>query len=136
MSSPATHKKKILLVDDEPQMLELLSTLLREAGYQTMNAANGPEALGLYLYGLCHDPFDLMVLDVSMPRIDGLQVLETIRKDEQNRSIACGDGIPIIMLTAYKSTCMVSFNLGCDDYLLKPLQPETLLKKIRSKIGP
>ncbi len=135
MSKPETHRKKILLVDDEPQIVELFSTLLREDGYQTVTAASGPEALGLYFYARFHVPFDLMVLDVSMPRIDGLQVLETVRKDESERNIACGEGLPIIMLTAYKSTCMLSFNLGCDDYVLKPVQAEILLEKIRSKIG-
>lgn len=127
--------KKILLVDDEPQIVELFSTLLREDGYRAVTAPNGAEALGLYLYARYHEPFDLMVLDVSMPRIDGLQVLETIRTDEAARGIACAKGMPIIVLTAYKSTCMLSFNLGCDDYVLKPVQPETLLAKIQSKIG-
>jgi len=126
--------KKILLVDDEPQILELFSTLLRDAGYRAVTAANGAEALGLYLYACFHEPFDLMILDVSMPRIDGLQVLETVRKDEAARGIACAEGMPIIILTAYKSTCMLSFNLGCDDYVLKPVQPEILLDNIRAKI--
>jgi CheY-like chemotaxis protein len=134
MSDAATHMKKILLVDDEPQIVELFSTLLRESGYRAVTAANGAEALGLYLYARFNEPFDLMVLDVSMPRIDGLQVLETVRKDEAARGIACAEGLPIIILTAYKSTCMLSFNLGCDDYVLKPVQPETLLDKIRLKI--
>jgi len=127
--------KKILLVDDEPQIVELFSTLLRENGYRAVTAANGAEALGLYLYARYNEPFDLMVLDVSMPRIDGLQVLETLRKDEAARGIACAEGLPIIILTAFKSTCMLSFNLGCDDYVLKPVQPDTLLDKIHSKIG-
>jgi CheY-like chemotaxis protein len=135
MSEAAPHMKKILLVDDEPQILELFSTLLREAGYRAVTAGNGAEALGLYLYARLHEPYDLMVLDVSMPRIDGLQVLETVRKDEAERGITVGNGLPIIILTAYKSTCMKSFNLGCDDYVIKPVQPETLLDKIRSKIG-
>jgi len=126
--------KKILFVDDEPQIVELFSTLLRENGYRAVTASNGAEALGLYLYARYNEPFDLMVLDVSMPRIDGLQVLETMRKDESARGIACAEGLPIIILTAYKSTCMLSFNLGCDDYVLKPVQPEALLDKIRTKI--
>lgn len=135
MTDADGQKKRILLVDDDPQILELFSTLLRKEGYRALTASNGPEALGLYLFARHHDPFDLMILDVSMPRIDGLQVLETVRKDEDSRSIACGNGMPIIMLTAFKSTCMLSFNLGCDDYLLKPVQPEALLDKIRSKLG-
>jgi CheY-like chemotaxis protein len=135
MPEDAHRLKKILLVDDEPQIVDLFSTVLREEGYRAVTAASGPEALGLYLFARYNEPFDLMVLDITMPRIDGLQVLETIRSDEAARGIACGDGLPIIMLTAYKSTCMKSFNLGCDDYILKPVQPEILINKIRSKIG-
>ncbi len=134
MPEDVHRQKKILLVDDEPQIVELFSTVLREEGYRAVTAASGPEALGLYLFARHNEPFDLMVLDITMPRIDGLQVLETIRSDEAARGIACGDGLPIIMLTAYKSTCMKSFNLGCDDYILKPVQPEVLVNKIRSKL--
>ena len=79
--------KKILIVEDEPDIQELLGAYLRDAGYETAVAADGVEALSLFQT----QPFDLVLLDVMLPKIDGFGVCEMIRRQSQ---------VPVLMLTA------------------------------------
>ncbi|MFH2139108.1 MAG: response regulator [Candidatus Omnitrophota bacterium] len=125
---------KILVVDDEKEMVEVLSTTLKRAGYDVDTANNGREALGAYLESLHREPFSLMTLDIKMTGIDGLEVLEIIRKEEELRGIPLGKGIPIIMSTAFATPWPEAFKKGCDDYILKPYKMEDLLGKIEDKI--
>jgi DNA-binding response OmpR family regulator len=127
-------EKIILVVDDDENTRELLLTCLKKEGFDVIAARNGTEALGTYLYSLHTKPLSLILLDVVMPRPDGLSVLEIIRKEETVRGIRYGEGIPIIVLTGHKDTCMESFNKGCDDYIIKPVNTKDLIKTIRSKI--
>lgn len=112
--------KKILIVEDELDIQELLGAYLRDAGYQTAAAGDGVEALALF----GSQPFDLVLLDVMLPKIDGFGVCELIRRQSQ---------VPILMLTALDSEeqQLKGFGLNIDDYVTKPFSIPVLLEKIR-----
>ena len=100
---------KILVADDEQEIRELLLDTMRTAGYEAIGAANGDEALRL----IETEFLDLVILDIMMPRMNGLQVLRHLRKTSD---------IPVIMLSARTGTVdkVESFELGADDYVTKP----------------
>ena len=112
--------KKILIVEDELDIQELLGAYLRDAGYQTAAAGDGVEALALF----GSQPFDLVLLDVMLPKIDGFGVCELIRRQSQ---------VPILMLTALdgEEQQLKGFGLDIDDYVTKPFSIPVLLEKIR-----
>jgi len=122
--------KKILIVDDEPVSITMLKRTLEKNGYEVITASNGQEGLEAYHA----QPFDLIILDAMMPGIDGLKVLETIRKEEESKGTPHDKGIHIIMLTSLKEAWMEAFCRGCDDYLVKPYDVSKLLKKIGEKL--
>jgi two-component system, OmpR family, alkaline phosphatase synthesis response regulator PhoP len=101
--------KKILVVDDQPEIREILLYTLGTAGYEAIEAANGNEALGL----IETDFLDLVILDIMMPGMNGFQVLRQLRKTSD---------IPVFMLSARTDTVdkVESFELGADDYVTKP----------------
>ncbi|RKY34251.1 MAG: response regulator [Candidatus Omnitrophota bacterium] len=126
---------KILVVDDDFITRKLTIEMLKE---QAMcdTAANGKEAMQAYQHSLdTKQNYDLILLDVSMPEIDGLGVLRLIREQEKEDGVLLGEGIPIIIVTAYKKTFTDAFTQGCDDYLLKPLFAKTLIEKITAMVG-
>ena len=112
--------KKILIVEDEPDIQELLRTYLEDAGYETAAAGDGVAALDLFHA----QPFDLVLLDVLLPKIDGFGVCELIRRQSQ---------VPILMLTALdgEEEQLRGFGLDIDDYVTKPFSMPVLLEKIR-----
>ncbi len=112
--------KNILIVEDEPDIQELLCTYLRDAGYETAVAQDGVTALTLFQ---AHT-FDLVLLDVMLPKIDGFGVCEVIRGQSQ---------VPIMMLTALdgEEHALRGFGLDIDDYVTKPFSMPVLLEKIR-----
>lgn len=113
---------KVLLVEDNPQLNKALTTLLKRSSYIVDSAFDGEEAL----YYLKEYRYDVIVLDVMLPKIDGFEVLRRTRKSEVHT--------PIIMLTA-KSTVedkVTGLNLGADDYLPKPFNTEELLARIHA----
>ena len=116
-------KPKILVVDDEPDAVELVSFNLKAAGFEVVTAADGAEALKRAKE---HQP-DLLVLDVMLPEVDGLEVCKIIRRDP---SVA---HIPIIMLTAKAAEIdrVLGLELGADDYVTKPFSPRELVLRIR-----
>ena len=111
--------KHILIVEDEPDIQELLRTYLEDAGYQTAVAGDGVEALELFRSA----SFDLVLLDIMLPKIDGFGVCELIRQESQ---------VPILMLTALdgEEQQLRGFGLDIDDYVTKPFSMPVLLKKI------
>jgi CheY-like chemotaxis protein len=125
----------ILVVDDEPDNLKLITSILEE--HATCHAAlNGSAAVAAFKKAAESNNFyDLILLDVAMPGKDGLQVLEEIRKYEEAHGILLGKGTPIIMVTAHPSAFMKSFNRGCDDFILKPVDGKALIKKISALIS-
>ncbi len=127
---------KILIVDDEADLVDAISTRLTYLGYEVDEAQNGREGLGAYLQGLMNDaPFDLILLDIRMPGMTGTEMLAALRKEEELRGIAVGNGVPIIMLTAVQQPVFESFKQGCDDYVLKPYDEAVLVQKIEEKIN-
>ncbi|MBP1324899.1 DNA-binding response OmpR family regulator [Leucobacter exalbidus] len=116
----------ILIADDEPRISGFVEKGLRAAGFATRVVANGTDALHLALT----DEFDLLVLDVNMPGLDGFQVLEQLR--------GSGSRLPIIMLTARTELqdTITGFDGGADDYLGKPFHFDELLARIRARIRP
>ena len=112
--------KKILIVDDEPQIVEICRDYLKAAGYATVTASNGAQGLSLAR----REKPDLIVLDLMMPEMDGLDVTREIRR---------ASDVPIIMLTARveETDKLIGLELGADDYITKPFSPRELVARIR-----
>ena len=111
----------ILLVDDEPRIVQLIRDYLEHGGFTVLVASDGPSALRTARTGRP----DLVVLDLGLPGIDGLDVARALRRDGE---------IPIIMLTARteESDKLVGLELGADDYMTKPFSPKALVARVRA----
>lgn len=116
-------KEKILIVDDEERIREMIREYISLEDYEVEEAANGAEALNMFL----KSDYSLIILDVMMPKIDGWGVCKEIRKTSQ---------VPIIMLTARGEEYdkLFGFELGVDDYLVKPFSPRELLARMKAII--
>ncbi len=114
----------ILIVDDEPAICALLAFNLDKAGYQTLEADNGHTALELTRNG----KLDLIILDLMLPGIDGMEVCRILKGQQQTA------GIPIIMLTAKNDEVdkIVGLELGADDYMTKPFSPRELVARVKA----
>lgn len=114
---------KILVVDDEPDAVELVEFNLKQAGFEVVTAADGTEALKKARLSLP----DLIVLDLMLPEVDGLEVCKLLRRD------AATAGIPILMLTAKAAEIdrVLGLELGADDYVTKPFSPRELMLRIK-----
>src|SRR6266540_6933137 len=119
MSSP-----KILVVDDEVDISTVLSVTLRRAGFEVQTAGDGIEAIE----AIRREPPDLVILDVMMPRADGLETLKRIREHGPTAQL------PVIMLTAKTQLAdkIRGFDRGADDYVAKPFEPSEMLARVQS----
>jgi len=117
-------KEKILVVDDEEDILELIRFNLHREGYDVVCAGTGEAALEI----LKNQTVDLIVLDLLLPGIDGLTVTKRLKKDAQSSSI------PIIMLTAKseESDVVAGLEVGAEDYITKPFSPRILIARARA----
>ncbi len=117
-------KEKILVVDDEEDILELLKFKLSREGYQVTCAASGEEALSCVRLETPH----LIVLDLMLPGIDGIEVTRELKNDPDTKDI------PIVMLTAKgeEADIVTGLELGADDYITKPFSPRILLARVRA----
>lgn len=113
--------ERILVVDDEASIVELVAYNLRRAGYEVLTAANGEEALQIARGG----GLDLVVLDVMLPGMDGFDVLKEIRRVSE---------VPVLMLTARGEEIdrVVGFEIGADDYVTKPFSPRELTGRVKA----
>jgi two-component system, OmpR family, alkaline phosphatase synthesis response regulator PhoP len=113
--------KQILVVDDEPRIVDICRDYLERAGFQVLTAGNGADALTI---ARTKQP-DLVVLDLGLPKMDGLDVTRALRKYSN---------VPIIMLTARveESDKLIGLELGADDYLTKPFSPRELVARVRA----
>jgi len=113
--------KQILVVDDEPRIAEICRDYLERGGFGVMTAGNGADALML---ARTKSP-DLVVLDLGLPAMDGLDVMRKLRQHSN---------VPVIMLTARveESDKLVGLELGADDYLTKPFSPRELVARVRA----
>ena len=111
--------KRILIVEDEQDIQELLEAYLGDAGYETATAGDGIEAVSLFQ----QEAFDLVLLDVMLPKLDGFGVCELIRRQSR---------VPIVLLTALDGEAeqLRGFDLEIDDYITKPFSMPILLRKL------
>jgi len=116
--------QRILIVDDEKDIRELLTFQLQQHGFTTIAANNGEEALTK----IEEKPPDLIILDLMMPKMDGAEVCRALKREEKTRRI------PIIMLTAKGEEIdrVVGFELGADDYVAKPFSPRELALRVKA----
>jgi DNA-binding response OmpR family regulator len=117
----------ILIADDDPDILALVSFRLERAGYEVVQARKGEEAVQL---ALARRP-DLAVIDVMMPRIDGYEATRQLRRQEETSRM------PIILLTArvQEEDIARGFNAGADDYVRKPFSPQELGSRVQAALG-
>lgn len=113
---------KLLLIDDERQLTSALSVILKQKNFDVDTANDGEEGIDMAMTGI----YDVIVLDVMMPKVDGITVLKTLRNEKIST--------PIIMLTAKGETGdkIYGLNMGADDYLAKPFDTNELIARIRA----
>ncbi|MDD5097862.1 MAG: response regulator [Candidatus Omnitrophica bacterium] len=119
--------KKILIVDDEPDLLRVTTFRLKKAGYEISSATNGQEALDL----IRANPPDLVLLDLRLPLIDGYEVCRQVKSDPGLKHV------PVILFTASigHDISETVKKVMADDYVIKPFEPDDLLSKIKKLIG-
>jgi len=117
----AVGARTVLVVDDEPRIVEIARDYLARAGFRVLTAGDGPAALAA---ARAARP-DLVVLDLALPEMDGLDVARTLRRESE---------VPIIMLTARADEAdrLVGLELGADDYIVKPFSPKELVARVRA----
>lgn len=114
---------KILVVDDEPGILNLVTSYLKAEGYSYLTATDGPAALKAFR---SHQP-DLIILDIMLPGMDGLEVLSQLRRESD---------VYVIMLTAKSEEIdkVIGLSVGADDYLTKPFSPRELMARVKAAL--
>lgn len=114
--------KKILVVDDEPSIVTLLTFNLEKEGYQVTSATDGREGLELAL----DQAFDFIILDVMLPSMDGMEITQKLRQEKNDT--------PILMLTAKDDQIdrILGLEIGADDYLVKPFSPREVLARMKA----
>jgi CheY-like chemotaxis protein len=121
-------RKKILIVDDDPNILELFRDILEGKGYQVTPFTRGWEAL----QAVSREKPDLIILDIMMPRVNGYEVCQILKENPLTKSI------PVIFLTAlsHQEAIKRAAEGGADDFLIKPCPTDKLLKHIEKFLGP
>ncbi|MEW6568206.1 MAG: response regulator transcription factor [Chloroflexota bacterium] len=111
----------VLIVEDEIELVRILRDYLQRAGFRVQTASNGPEAVSLFR----HDPADLVLLDLNLPGMDGLDVARELRRTSQ---------VPLIMVTARveETDRLIGLDLGADDYVSKPFSPREVVARVRA----
>jgi DNA-binding response OmpR family regulator len=122
------RKPRILIVDDEPDLLAVLRMGLQMEGFEVLEAADGDEGLKRAR----EDKPDLMVLDLMLPRLDGYQVCRALKFDSRFKSL------PIVILSARpgEQDRRLAFEMGADDFVRKPYELKDLVMRIRQRLKP
>jgi phosphate regulon transcriptional regulator PhoB len=117
-------KKKILVVDDEPDIVELISYNLKKEGFDIVSALDGEEALN----NIKNHTFDFVILDLMLPGIQGMELCRILRNDPKTKNL------PIIMLTAKGEEIdrILGLEIGADDYMAKPFSPRELVARVNA----
>src|SRR5271163_4770286 len=120
-TSPASGKLSLLLIDDDAELCDMMQEFFAENGHRVTAVHNGREGLARALEG----HYDLVILDVMLPQINGFTLLHQLRRHSD---------VPVIMLTArtHRSDRIEGLDKGADDYLAKPFDPDELLARIRA----
>lgn len=113
--------RKILVVDDEPQIVRVLKAYLEKSGYRVLTAYEGTGALAVFQK---EEP-DFVILDLNLPGMDGLEICKTIRRKSD---------VPILMLTARveETDRLIGLELGADDYVIKPFSPREVVARVKT----
>ena len=113
--------QKILVVDDELDIVKVVRAYLEQASFRVITASDGQQALAVFR----HEQPDLIVLDLNLPKLDGLDVCRAIRRDSN---------VPIIMLTARveETDRLIGLEIGADDYIVKPFSPREVVARVRT----
>ena len=126
------HKWNVLVAEDDlhcrAHLLKALSPVAR-----CVTVENGAEAVAAYQKAVKKkQPFDFLLLDITMPELDGFQVLRAIRAEEETSDPQRQHTIKVVMITAYKDSLMERYNMGWDDFITKPVDVNKLTAKMRS----
>ena len=113
--------KKILIVDDEPQIVKVIKAYLEKSDYQTVTETDGKAALTIFK----REKPDFVILDLNLPGMDGLDICKAIRRDSD---------VPILMLTARveEADRLIGLELGADDYVIKPFSPREVVARVKT----
>ncbi len=113
--------QKILVVDDELEIVKVVRAYLEQSGFRVITASDGSQALAVFR----HEQPDLIVLDLNLPQLDGIDVCRAIRRDSN---------VPIIMLTARveETDRLIGLEIGADDYITKPFSPREVVARVRT----
>jgi two-component system, OmpR family, alkaline phosphatase synthesis response regulator PhoP len=113
--------QKILVVDDELDIVKVVRAYLEQSGFRVITASDGQQALAVFR----HEQPDLIVLDLNLPKMDGLDVCRAIRRESN---------VPIIMLTARveETDRLIGLEIGADDYIVKPFSPREVVARVRT----
>jgi two-component system alkaline phosphatase synthesis response regulator PhoP len=113
--------QRILVVDDELEIVKVVRAYLEQSGFRVLIASDGQQALAVYR----HERPDLVILDLSLPRLDGLDVCRAIRRESNT---------PVIMLTARveETDRLIGLEIGADDYIVKPFSPREVVARVRT----
>jgi DNA-binding response OmpR family regulator len=124
LDKASVSRKKIVIVEDEPDILEVLSYNLKREGYEVLTAIDGASGLAL----IRRETPDLILLDLMLPGMDGIEVCSSIKKDPQTQSCL------IIMVTAKgeESDIVLGLGVGADDYVSKPFSPRELIARVKA----
>ena len=116
--------ERVLIVDDDPDILRLVGYNMTQAAFDVVTASTGRKALEI----VQKQPPDLIILDLMLPDVDGMEVCRTLRQHDSSRRI------PIIMLTARSEEIdrVIGFELGADDYVMKPFSPRELVLRVKA----
>lgn len=115
----------ILVVDDAAFMRMRLKTVLSQNGHEVIEAANGSEAVALYEQ---HRP-DMVMMDITMPEMDGITALRTIREKDPNAKVV------MVSALGQESTVIEALKSGAKDFIVKPFQPERILEAVAKQVG-
>lgn len=117
-------REKIIVIEDEPDIAEVIEYNLRREGYEVGSSRDGEDGLRL----VRSEPVDLVLLDLMLPGLDGIEVCRSLKADPQTR------GIPIVMVTAKgeESDIVLGLGVGADDYITKPFSPKELVARLKA----
>jgi two-component system, OmpR family, alkaline phosphatase synthesis response regulator PhoP len=122
MMLPMETPKRVLIVDDEPKIGKIFGLQLKLAGYDVQSTTSGANAIDL----VRREHFDVLLLDLMMPGVTGLDVLSEVRKFSR---------VPVILFTGRDDIFEIARRQGANDYIAKPLDPDLLVEKIKSLLG-
>ena len=123
---PSSAAPIVLVADDDPDILRLVTLRLEKAGFSVLNAADGEEALRAVHE---HRP-DLAIVDVRMPKMDGLELIRRIRSDDASREM----GVIALSAAAQDANLAEGLEAGADEYIRKPFDPKELIELVRAQL--